>query len=130
MDVWEKFNKPSLPEKEEFYSNLNIEVIRDIDYMHAKRVWKDFEIKKLGKYYDLYFKSDTLLLVDVFTILRKMRLKMYHLDLALAWQAVLKKAEVKSKLLTDIDMLLTVEKGNLEWLCHAIYDLLYIYDMN
>ena len=59
MDVWEKFNKPSLPEKEEFYSNLNIEVIRDADYMHAKRVWKDFEIKKLGKYYDLYFKSDT-----------------------------------------------------------------------
>ena len=38
MDVWEKFNKPSLPEKEEFYSNLNIEVIRDADYMHAKRV--------------------------------------------------------------------------------------------
>ena len=37
MDVREKFNKPSLPEKEEFYSNLNIEDIRDANYMHAKR---------------------------------------------------------------------------------------------
>ena len=51
-----------LPEKEEFYSNLNMEVIRDAGCMHAKRVCKDFEIKNLGEYYSLYLKSDTLLL--------------------------------------------------------------------
>ena len=28
MDEWEKFNETSLPEKEEFYSNLNIEDIQ------------------------------------------------------------------------------------------------------
>ena len=28
----------------------------DADYMHAKRVCKDFEIKKLGEYHYLYFK--------------------------------------------------------------------------
>ena len=33
----------SLPEKDEFYSDLNIEDIADADYMHAKRVCKDFE---------------------------------------------------------------------------------------
>ena len=38
MDEWEKFNETSLPEKEEFYSNLNMEDITDADYMHAKRV--------------------------------------------------------------------------------------------
>ena len=40
--------------KEEFCSNLNTKDIADTDYMHAKRVCKDFEIKKLGEYHDLY----------------------------------------------------------------------------
>ena len=48
--------------------------------MHTKRVCKDFEIKKLGKYHDLYLKSDTLLFADVFKNFRKMCLKTYHLD--------------------------------------------------
>ena len=38
MDDWEKFNKTSLPEKENFYSHLNMEDITDADYAHAKRV--------------------------------------------------------------------------------------------
>ena len=70
----------------------------DADHIHAKRVCKDFEIKKLGEYHDLYLKSDTLLLADVFKNFRKMCLKIYHLDPekllsapGLAWQAALKK---------------------------------------
>ena len=31
MDDWEKFNETTLPEKEEFYSNLNMEDITDAD---------------------------------------------------------------------------------------------------
>ena len=92
MDDWEKFNKAWLPEKEGFYSNLNMEDITDSNYMQAKRVCKD-----LGKYHDLYLKSDTLLLADVFENVRKMCLKIYNLDPAkfcsaprLAWQADLK----------------------------------------
>ena len=46
MDEYKKFNEATLPEKEEFYSNLNMEDITDADHMHAKRVRKDFEIKK------------------------------------------------------------------------------------
>ena len=71
MDKWERCNETTLPEKEEFYSKLNIEDITDSGYMHAKRVCKEFEIKNLGEYLDLYLKSDTLLLVDVFENLRK-----------------------------------------------------------
>ena len=79
MDDWEKFKETTLPKKEEFYSNLNMEDIADADYMH-ERVCKDFEIKYLGEYHDLYLKSDTLLLADVFENFRKMYLEIYHLD--------------------------------------------------
>ena len=79
-----------------------MEDITDADYVHGKRVCKDFEIKNVGEYHDFYLKSDTLLLADVFENFRKMCLKIYHLDLVkfisatgLAWQAALKKTELK-----------------------------------
>ena len=70
--------------------------------MHGKRVCKDFEIKSLSEYHDLYLKNDILLLADVFKNSRKMCLKIYHLDPlkflsapGLTWQAALKKTEAK-----------------------------------
>ena len=68
----EKFNETSLSEKEKLYSNLNMEDITDADYMHAKRLCKDFEIKHLGEYHDFYLKNDTLHLANVFENFRKM----------------------------------------------------------
>ena len=65
MDEWERFNE-SLPKKEELYSKLNMDNITDADYTHAKRVCKDFEIKNLGEYHDLYLKSNTLVLAHAF----------------------------------------------------------------
>ena len=57
-----------------------------------------------------------------------MCLKIYHFDpikflsvLGLACQAYLKKTEVKLELLTDIDMLLMVEKCIRGEICHAIH---------
>ena len=47
--------------------------------MHPKRVCKDFEIRNLGEYYNLYLKSDVLLLADVWKFY-KMCLKIYELD--------------------------------------------------
>ena len=127
MHEWEKFNERTLPEKEEFYSNLNMD-ITDADYMHGKRICKDFEIKHLGEYHDLYLKSETLLLVDVFKNFWKMRLKIYELDpvkflsaSGLAWQAALKETDVKLELLNDNDMLWMIEKRIRGGICHVIY---------
>ena len=39
----------------------------------------------------------------------------------LAWKAALKKSKVKLDLLTDIDMLLIVEKGIRGGICHSNY---------
>ena len=64
----------------DFYSHLNMEDITDADYMHRKRVCKDFEIKNVGEYHDLYVQSNKLLLADVFENLRNMCLKIYKLD--------------------------------------------------
>ena len=77
MDDWEKFNETSLPEKEDFYSHLNMEDITDSDYAHTKRVLK---IKDLGKYHCLYVESDTLLLADIFENFRNICLNIYELD--------------------------------------------------
>ena len=86
--------------------------------MHEKRVFKNFEMKNIGEYHDLYVQGDTSVLADVFENFRNICLKIYELDPAkflsvpgLAWQAALKKTKVKLDLLTDIDMLLMIEKG-------------------
>ena len=95
-----------------------MEDITDADYAHEKRVCKDFEIKNLGEYHDLYVQSNSLLLADVFEDFRNICLKIYELDPAkflsvpgLAWQAAFKTIKIKFDLLTDIDMLLMVGKG-------------------
>ena len=72
MDDWEKFNETSLPEKKDFYSHWNMENISDADYAHWKRVWKEFEIKNLWEYHDLYVQRNALFLADVFENFRNM----------------------------------------------------------
>ena len=128
MDGWARFNETSLPSKEDFYSNLNMEDIDDIDYRHGNNVFKEFKLENLGDYHDLYVQSDTLLLADVFENFRDMCLKKYELDPAnflslpgLAWQACLKKTGVELELLTDYDMLLMVEEGIRGGICHSIH---------
>ena len=66
IDSWEKFNEISLPRKKYFYSELNLEDISDKDYLYAQKVWKEFEIRNLDEYHDLYVQTDTLLLADVY----------------------------------------------------------------
>ena len=57
-----------------------MEDITDADYTYAKGVCKDFEIKNLGEYHDLYVQGDTLLLADVFENFRNMCLKICKKD--------------------------------------------------
>ena len=80
VDSSERFNETSLPSKEDFYSNLNMENIDDIDYRHGNNVFKRLELENLGQYHDLYVQSDTLLLADAFENFRDMCIKEYKLD--------------------------------------------------
>ena len=128
MDNWERFNETSLPSKESFYINLNMENIDDIDYRHGNNLFKRFKLKNLGEYHNLYVQSDTLLLADVFENFRNKCLEVCELDPAhflslpgLAWQACLKKMNVILELLTDYNMLLMVEEGIRGGICHSIH---------
>ena len=69
-------------------------------------------------YHDLYLKTDVLLLADVFENFRNVCHRTYKLDPAwyysapgLAWDAMLRKTGVELELLSDVDMVLMVEKG-------------------
>ena len=81
MENWEKFNETPLPDKKEFYSHLNMDDVTDADYMHAKRVCKDFRIKNLGKYHSIYVQSNTLLLADIFDNFQNICFEIYELEL-------------------------------------------------
>ena len=97
---------------------MNETRVSDEDYDHVQNVWKEFNLKNMGEYHDLYLKSDVLFLAEVFEKFRNVCLENYQLDPAwcftapgLALDAALKKTEVKLELLTDPDMLPMFEEG-------------------
>ena len=92
--------------------------ISDDDYEHAEKVWKEFDVRNLGEYHDLYLLTDIILLSNVFEKFREVCMENYGLDPthfctapALAWQACLKKTGITLDLIRDVDMLLMFERG-------------------
>ena len=68
------------------------------------------------------------MLADVFGKLREKYIEICGLDPSyfystpgLAWQACLKKTEAKLKLLTDIEILLMIEKGTRRGMCQSTH---------
>ena len=76
----------------------------------------------------MHVKSDTILLADVFENFRNKCIEISGLDPThflsapgLVWQASFKKTGIKLELLTDIRMLLMVEKAIRGWICQAMH---------
>ena len=123
MDDFEKFSDTLIPEREDFYSHLNMDDINNVDYAHKKRVCKD----KIFRRISWIACSKWYIIVRIENI-RNMCLKIYGFDPAkflsspgLRWQATLEKTEVELELSTDFDMLFTVEKVITRGICHAIH---------
>ena len=70
VNSWDQFNETQLPPIDVFYSNLNMSLISEEDYQHAQRVWKEFGIRDLGDYHDIYLRTDVVLLANVFEAFR------------------------------------------------------------
>ncbi|KYN04793.1 hypothetical protein ALC62_04331 [Cyphomyrmex costatus] len=118
MDSVERLNDTRLPPRESFHSSLTGDTVSESDYAHAENVWQRFSVRTLGEYSDLYLKTDVLLLADVFENFRDSCVASYGLDPAhyytlpgFTWDAMLKHTRVKFELLTDIDMVMFVERG-------------------
>ena len=77
---WEKFEETELPPIEAFYSTFIVAGISNNDYQHTQQVWKEFGIRNLGEYHDLYLRTDVVLLENVFEKLRDTSLVHYGLD--------------------------------------------------
>ena len=66
MNSFKRLFDDKLPDRHEFYFSLKGECISEKDYLHAINVWNAFKINTVDDYYDLYLKTDVLLLADVF----------------------------------------------------------------
>ena len=98
MTSWDRFEETQLRPIEAFYSELNMFEVSEDDYQHAQQVWKEFGIRNLGEYHDLYLRTDVVLLENVFEKFRETPLKHYGIDPVhfytlpgFAWKACLKK---------------------------------------
>ena len=118
MDSWKRFDETSLPDnKKSFYSELYPEDY----YTHAQKAFEEFKLKNLGDFHNLNVQSDTLLLADVFESFRNKCIEIYELDPAHFWSAPELTWETCLELLTDIDMLLMIERGIKGGMCHSTH---------
>ena len=129
MDSFKRFSGDKLPTKEYFYSSVKDGTtgdngekldgqINNDDCLTFKKIWNQFNIKKMGDYHDHYLKKDVLLLADVFEKIIDTCLKFYGYDPChyfgspgLSWDAMLKMTGVRLEKIVDIDMYLFMKKG-------------------
>jgi len=118
MDSLEKFKETQLPPIEKFYSSLNNEHVSKGESQNVQQIWEKFKIINLQEFTNLYNKVDILLFADIMDNFRNISLKTYRLDPAwyfttqwFAWDCMLKMTKQKLELLTDYDMVLTIDRG-------------------
>ena len=115
MDSCKKFSENKLPDGSNFFSSLK-DTLKD--YFKANNILNVFKINTMGDYYDLYLKTDVLLLADVFKKFISTYLDYYRLDSChyfsspgLSWEAMLTLKGIELELISDIHMHLFIEKG-------------------
>ena len=115
-DNFEKFFEDKLLDESEFFSSIKDRCISEKYYFKAINVWNVFKMNAMGNYYDLYLKTDVLLLANKLEKFIKTCLDYYGLDHyfpspRLSWDTMLKMTGIKLDLISDIGMHLLIEKG-------------------
>ena len=125
------FSEKVLPPKKSFFNQLKEEHISDEDYDKAQTVFKATNCKSLLDYMEIYVKTDTLILCDVFENFRDLCLNYYGIDPchymslpAFAWDAMLKMTGVKLEYITDIEQYTFIEenlRGGVSTINHRLF---------
>ena len=128
MDSFDRFKETELPSKDKFYSSLRDSHITDEEYEHAKKVWKEFKIKNLKEYTELYCLLDVCLLADIFCQFREKIYNIYKLDVChyisipgLSFDAALKYTKCELELVQDPTIYKFLELGIRGGLCGAFH---------
>ncbi|XP_040071190.2 uncharacterized protein LOC120843819 [Ixodes scapularis] len=115
---FESYEGQSLPPRQSFFNKLAGIRVCEEDYEHAQVVFGTFGLKNLGKYSDLYLKTDCLLLADVFQNFRRWTLETYDIEAlhfvslpSLSLSCALKQSKVRLQLIDDPDTYLMIEQG-------------------
>ena len=66
MDSFERFSENKLSDRSKCFSSVKNKHISEKIYLPTVDVWNAFKMYTTGDYYDLYLKTDVLLLTDVF----------------------------------------------------------------
>ena len=118
MDCETKFEETRLPPIDCFYSSIKDQGISQDEYDRACQLFDCMGLRNLGEWSDLHLKTDVLLLCLVFENFRDVTMDEFQLDPVhfysspgLSWAAMLKMTKVELQLLTDIDMLHFVRRG-------------------
>ena len=81
-------------------------------------IWQQFSVQILGEYSDLYLKTDVLLLAHIFENFHDKYIESYGLDPAyyytltgFTWDVMLKHKRINFELLTDINIVMFIERG-------------------
>ena len=128
---YDVFSEEVLPPKNEFYSQLKEEHISEENYRRAQKVFKTTKCKNLHDYMELYVKTDTIILCDVFENFRNLCLTYYNIDPchymslpAFAWDAMLKMTGINLEYINDIEQYTFVEenlRGGVTTINHRLF---------
>jgi hypothetical protein len=117
-DVEQMRQTVELPAHEEFYSHLNNGNVTEEEYAHARAVYSHFKCSNLLDYCELYCELDVILLAECFLSFRKEVMDEFGLDPCqyislpqLCFDCMLRKTGASIELLTDMDMITTLESG-------------------
>ena len=103
--------------------------ITDTNYKHVLNLWKAFKMNTIKVYYDLYLKTDVLLLACVFETFWNESITSFEFDPArylsgscYSWDVMLRFNDVNLKLISDIEKYQFIEstiRGGISMICKS-----------
>ena len=73
-------NNTTIPSREQCIDDMKGEMMPQDEYDHMGKLWKTFDIKTWGEYYELYNVLDVTLMADAFEHFRVTTLKAFSVD--------------------------------------------------